>query len=110
MALTNAETAVLVAATGVFFTVLTYLGMRRRDLRAESKADTDKARQEGVDKASLNGVVEDMARIMTTELPRLQRIEILTETNAVQIKSLAELEKKRSDSLERILDHLEKKG
>lgn len=110
MQITLPEAAILVTATGVLVATLTFLGVRGRTQRADAK-------QEGLDKAALNGVVRDVARLVEVEMPRLQRIEILTRENALQIKGLAELESKRSTSVERMLngvqtivDHLEKKG
>lgn len=93
----------LVTAAGVFFGALGYF----RGVRRDSARDSE---QKGKDKTALNGLVKDVDRIMDVEMPRLQQIEILTRENAVQIKNLADLEGKRSTSLDRILEHLDKKG
>jgi|SRR6267142_5885655 len=102
MDVTLPEVVAIVTATGVATHLVNLFWGRARDQRKDAK-------QEGADKAALNGVVKDMVQIMEVQLPRLQQIEILTRENAVQIKNLADLEGKRSTSLDRILDHLEKK-
>lgn len=117
MALTNAEAAILVTATGVFFSVLTYLGMRQRDARAELKNDTDRAKQAGVDKERLDNVVADVEQIKKVELPL---VVALTNQNAVAVSGLtaavaaqtanigrlSELQGERTRILDRALDKL----
>lgn len=100
MDVTLPEVLALVTATGVATHLVNLFWGRARDQRKDAK-------QEGADKAALNGVVKDMVQIMEVQLPRLQQIEILTRENAVQIKNLAEIESKRSTSTDRMLDGID---
>ena len=71
------------------------------------------AKQEGRDKQKLDNVVDALSQIQTKEVPRINRIEVLTEKNAQAIENLtenvdrlADLHKERSERTDRMIDRL----
>jgi uncharacterized membrane protein YhiD involved in acid resistance len=114
--------ATLASVTAVWVTVRM---TRRRDDKADQELAHREALEEGKRRNLLQAVADDVDNIMTREIPRIGRLETMVEGTLIAVKALAEsqnrtqtqidslasLERKRSDSLERILNHiLEAKG
>lgn len=117
MEVTGQDMAIAIAATAAVTSLATLRWNRAVQARKEAKEDALAAEKKGAETARLNGVIEDVARLATVEVPEIRKLTnqnalaiagltAVTAGQAVNIDRLTELHKERTRLVDVVIEKL----